>query len=83
MISVPRGVTSSSFSFSDHFLSGTIAEIVEYRGVMRVPRRVFERLLPERPTERCVEAYRLQRTRFEGSAERKRRQQQLTEGGNV
>src|SRR5215469_10846358 len=36
-------------------------EIGEYRGVIRVPRRVFQRLLPERPTpERCVEAYYLQ-----------------------
>jgi hypothetical protein len=33
-------------------------EIGEYRGVVSVPRRVFQRLLPERPTpERCVEAY--------------------------
>src|SRR6516162_6739403 len=33
-------------------------EIGEYRGVVTVPRRVFQRLLPERPTpERCVEAY--------------------------
>ena len=41
-------------------------EIGEYRGVVRVPRRVFQRLLPERPTpERCIEAYYLQRTRFE------------------
>src|SRR5215472_7648331 len=33
-------------------------EIGEYRGVVRVPPRVFQRLLPERPTaERCVEAY--------------------------
>jgi hypothetical protein len=40
-------------------------EIGEYRGVVRVPRHVFQRLLPERPTpERCVEAYYLQRTRF-------------------
>ena len=29
-------------------------EIGEYHGVVRVPRRVFQRLLPERPTpERC------------------------------
>jgi hypothetical protein len=36
--------------------------------------RVFQRLLPERPTpERCVEAYYLQRTRFESIAERKLR----------
>jgi hypothetical protein len=59
-------------------------EIGEYRGVVRVPRRVFQRLLPERPTpERCVEAYYLQRTRFEGVAERKLRRRQLTEDGNV
>jgi hypothetical protein len=49
-------------------------EIGEYQGVVRVPRRVFQRLLPERPTpERCVEAYYLQRTRFERLAERKLR----------
>jgi hypothetical protein len=59
-------------------------EIGEYRGVVRVPRRVFQRLLPERPTpERCVEAYYLQRTRFESMAERKLRRSQLTEDGNV
>ena len=33
-------------------------EIGEYQGVVRVPRRTFQQLLPERPTpERCVEAY--------------------------
>lgn len=59
-------------------------EIGEYRGVVRVPRRIFQRLLSERPTpERCVEAYHLQRTRFERIAERKLRQRQLTEDGNV
>ena len=59
-------------------------EIGEYRGVVRVLRRVFQRLLPERPTpERCVEAYYLQRTRFESIAERKVRRRQLTEDGNV
>ena len=59
-------------------------EIGEYRGTVRVPHRVFQRLLPERPTpERCVEAYYLQRTRFESIAERKLRQHQLTEDGNV
>jgi hypothetical protein len=59
-------------------------EIGEYRGLVRVPRRVFQRLLPERPTpERCVEAYYLQRTRFEGIAERKIRRRQLTDDGNV
>ena len=59
-------------------------EIGEYRGVVRVSRRVFQRLLPQRPTpERCVEAYYLQRTRFESIAERKLRRRQLTEDGNV
>jgi hypothetical protein len=59
-------------------------EFGQYRGVVRVPRRVFQRLLPERPTpERCVEAYYLQRTRFESIAERKLRRRQLTEDGNV
>jgi hypothetical protein len=59
-------------------------EIGEYRGVVRLPRRVFQRLLTERPTpERCVEAYHLQRTRFERIVERKLRQRQLTEDGNV
>jgi len=45
---------------------------------------VFQRLLPERAApERCVEAYYLQRTRFESIAERKLRRRQLTEDGNV
>jgi Protein of unknown function (DUF1488) len=58
--------------------------IGEYGGVVRVPQRVFQRLLPERPTpERCVEAYYLQRTLFERVAERKLRRRQLTEDGNV
>ena len=59
-------------------------EIGEYRGVVGVARCVFQRLLPERPTpERCVEAYYLQRTRFESIAEGKLRRRQLTEDGNV
>jgi len=59
-------------------------EIGEYHGVVRVPRRVFQRLLPERPTpERCVDAYYVQRTRFERVAERKLRRRLLTEDGDV
>jgi hypothetical protein len=54
-------------------------EIGEYRGVTRVPRRVFQRPTPER----CVEAYYLQLTRFESIVERKLRRRQLTEDGNV
>jgi hypothetical protein len=57
-------------------------EIGVYRGVVRVPRRAFQRLLPERPApERCVEAYYLLRTRFETLAERKLRRRQLTGDG--
>ena len=59
-------------------------EIGEYRGLVRVPRRVFQRLLPDRPTpERCLEAYYLQRIRFERIAERKLRCRQLADDGNV
>jgi hypothetical protein len=59
-------------------------EIGEYQGVVRVSRRVFQRFLSERPTpERCIEAYYLQRTRFESIVERKLRRRQLTEDGNV
>src|ERR1700732_2603145 len=59
-------------------------EIGEYRGGVRGTQRVFQCLLTERPTpERCVEAYYLQRTRFECIAERKLRRRQLTEDGNV
>ena len=59
-------------------------EIGEYRGVVRVRRRVFQRLLSERPTlERCLEAYYLQRTRLELIAERKLRRRRLTEDGHV
>jgi hypothetical protein len=59
-------------------------EIGEYRGVVRVLYRVFQRLLPGRPTpERCLEAYHLQRMRFERIAERKLRRRQLADDGNV
>ena len=58
--------------------------IGEYEGVVRLPRRVFQRLLPQSPTpERCLEAYHLQRTRFERIAEHKLRRRQLTDDGNV
>jgi hypothetical protein len=56
----------------------------EYEGVVSVPRQVFRRLLDGTATpERCVEAYHLQRTRFELIAERKLRNRQLTDDGNV
>jgi hypothetical protein len=59
-------------------------EIAEYHGVVRIPRNVFQRLLPDAPIPaRCVEAYHLHRTRFERIVERKLRRRQLTEDGNV
>jgi hypothetical protein len=58
--------------------------IGEYEGVVRLPRRVFQRILSQSPTpERCLEAYHLQRTHFERIAERKLRRRQLTDDGNV
>jgi hypothetical protein len=55
----------------------------EYRGVVRVPRGACSSgLLPDPPTsERCVEAYYLQRTRFENIVERNLHRRQLTEDG--
>ena len=59
-------------------------EIGEYEGVVRVPRRVFQRLLTgSRTLERCVEGYHLHRTRFERIAERKLRNRQLTDDANI
>jgi hypothetical protein len=56
----------------------------EYEGVVRIPRRVFQRLLDQSPTpERCLEAYHLHRTRLELIAERKVRRRQLTDDANV
>ncbi len=55
-----------------------------YEGTVRITRRVFQGLLDQRPTpERCIEAFHLQRTRFEMVAERKLRRRHLTEDGNV
>jgi hypothetical protein len=59
-------------------------EIGEYRGVVRIGRNVFQRLLSETPTPaRCVEGYHLHRTRLELIAERKVRRRQLTDDGNI
>ncbi len=56
----------------------------EYRGIVRVHRRVFQRMLTEGPTpERCLEAYHLNRTQLERIAERKLRRCQLTDDANV
>jgi hypothetical protein len=54
--------------------------IGEYEGVVRVPRQVFRRFVDGAATpERCLEAFHLQRTRFELIAERKLRNRQLTD----
>lgn len=56
----------------------------EYQGIARIARRIFQRLLNQSPTpERCLEAFHLQRTRFEMAVERKLRRRQLTDDGNV
>src|SRR5438445_43008 len=56
----------------------------EYEGTVRLPRQIFRRFLDGAVTpERCLEAYHLQRTRFELIAERKLRNRQLTDDGNV
>jgi len=58
--------------------------IGEYEGVVRVPRDVFRRFIDGGVTpERCIEAYHLQKTRFELIAERKLRLRQLIEDANV
>jgi hypothetical protein len=58
--------------------------IGEYEGIVRVPRQAFRRFIDGAVTpERCVEAYYLHRTRLERIAERKLRQLQLTDDGNV
>jgi hypothetical protein len=55
-----------------------------YEGTATVSRRIFQRLLNQSPTpERCLEAFYLQRTRFELIVERKLRRRQLTDDGNV
>lgn len=58
--------------------------IGEYEGVVAISRQVFRRFVDGAITpERCVETYHLQRTEFERVAERKLRNRQLTEDGNV
>jgi hypothetical protein len=53
-----------------------------YEGIVRVGRRVFQGLLHQSPTpERCMEAFHLERTRFELVVERKLRHRQLTDDG--
>jgi hypothetical protein len=59
-------------------------EIGDYKGRVSVKRQVFQALLPDTPLpERCLEAYHLDRARFERAAEGKVVRRQLTEDGNV
>ena len=82
---------SSDFTFPEDARWNAERQSVEFgvgigeaRGMVRVPRRIFQRLLPERPTpERRVEGHYLERPRFETIAVRKLRGRQLTEDGNV
>lgn len=79
------------FSFPEDALWNAQAEAVEfsvilgqYEGLVRVPKRSFQGLLDQSPTpQRCLEAFHLQRTRFEMIVERKLRRRQLTDDGNV
>lgn len=58
--------------------------IGEYRGLVRVPRLVFQQLLPNAATpQSCLEAYHFHRSEFERAAETKLRARQLSEDGNV
>ena len=59
-------------------------EIGEYRGVVRVPRRVFQRLFPERSIfYRASKPTISSGARFESIAERKLCRRRLTEDRNV
>jgi hypothetical protein len=58
-------------------------ELGEYRGRVYVPRRVFQALIPAPTPEACVEAFHLDRARFERAVEVKLARRQLTADGNV
>ena len=58
--------------------------IGEYEGVVRIGAPGLPAIYRRSVTpERCIEAYHLQRTRFECIAERKLRNRQLTDDANV
>jgi hypothetical protein len=59
-------------------------ELGEYRGIVRVQRRVIARLMGVAATPvQCLEAYYLRRTEFERATEEKLRRRELTPDGNV
>ncbi|HUC08884.1 MAG TPA: DUF1488 family protein [Stellaceae bacterium] len=58
--------------------------IGEYRGVVRVPRQVFQSLLDTAVTpQSCITAFYMHRSEFERAAEIKLRARDLTKDGNV
>jgi Protein of unknown function (DUF1488) len=59
-------------------------EVGEYRGIVRVPSRLFRQLLEHRATpQSCIEAYHLCRSELERAAEAKLRARALTDDGNI
>lgn len=59
-------------------------EVGEYRGVVRVPSRVFRYVLERRATpQSCIEAYYLYRSELERVAQVKLRAGALTDDGNI
>jgi hypothetical protein len=59
-------------------------EIGEYKGRVFVPRSVFQLLLSQAPTpEACIEAFHLERTRFERAVEAKLCRRELSPDGNL
>ena len=58
-------------------------EVGEYRGVVTVPRTVFQGLIPAPEPAACVEAYYLARSRFERAVERKIVRRALTPDGQI
>jgi len=58
-------------------------ELGEYRGRVYVGRAVFQALIPSPTPVACVEAFHLDRLRFERAAEAKIARRALTDDGNV
>jgi hypothetical protein len=58
-------------------------ELGEYRGRVFVPRSVFQGLIPAPTPEACIEAFHLDRARFERAVEAKIARRELTDDGNI
>lgn len=87
----PKEVKVLFFEFPEDARWNATTETVEfsvilgpYEGTVRIPKRSFQGLLDQSPTpQRCLEAFHLQRVRFELIVERKLRRRQLTETGDI